>query len=130
MRIPDDFGPLLTSNAVAFVSTIGGHGEPQITPMWFIFDGTNVKFSIVDGRQKLRNLRRDQRVAVLIVEPTQPTFYLELRGTADLVADPACELEREVSMKYTDSWTDGEAPGTMRYAATVHVERTTSQRGH
>jgi PPOX class probable F420-dependent enzyme len=130
VQIPDDFHPLLTSTAVAFVSTLGPHGEPQVTPIWFLFDGGAVRFSLVDGRQKLRNLQRDPRVAVLVVDPARPTFYLELRGTAELFADPACELERAVSIKYTGGWSDGEAVGTQRYAATVHVERTTSQRGH
>ena len=130
MQIPEDFHPLLTSTAVAFVSTLGPHGDPQVTPIWFMFDGEVVRFSLVEGRQKLRNLRSDPRTAVLIVDPAQPTFYLELRGTAELVSDPGCELERDVSVKYTGGWTDGEAAGTRRYAATVHVERTTNQRGH
>jgi hypothetical protein len=95
-----------------------------------MFDGDAVRFSLVEGRQKLRNLRRDPRVAVLIVDPALPTYYLELRGTAELVDDPGCELERAVSIKYTGGWTDGEPAGTPRYAATVHVERTTNQRGH
>ncbi len=102
---------MLTSTAVAFVSTLGPHGEPQVTPIWFMFDGEAVRFSLVEGRQKLRNLRRDPRIAVLL-------------------ADPGCELERDVSIKYAGGWTDGEAAGTPRYAATVHVERTINQRGH
>ncbi|HEX3089446.1 MAG TPA: PPOX class F420-dependent oxidoreductase [Ilumatobacteraceae bacterium] len=130
MQIPDDFHPLLNSTAVAMVSTLGPHGEPQVTPIWFMFDGDAVRFSLVDGRQKLRNIQRDPRVAVLVVNPALPTYYLELRGTAELVEDQECELERAVSVKYTGSWTDGEAAGTNRYAATVRVERTTSQRGH
>ena len=130
MQIPDDFHPLLTSTAVAFVSTLGPQGQPQVTPIWFMFDGEALRFSLVDGRQKLRNLRRDPRVAVLVVDPARPTYYLEMRGTVELVADPGLELERAVSIKYTGDWTDGEAAGTQRYAATVHVERTTNQRGH
>jgi PPOX class probable F420-dependent enzyme len=129
MVIPDDFRPLLESPAVAFVSTIGRRGEPQVTPIWFLLDGDRVRFSLVEGRQKLRNLRRDPRAAVLVVDPGRPTYYLELRGRVELVPDPDCALEREVSIKYTGGWADGEAPGTMRYAASVVVEHTTSQRG-
>jgi PPOX class probable F420-dependent enzyme len=130
VQIPDDFQPLLASTAVALVSTLGRHGEPQVTPIWFMFDGEYLRFSLVDGRQKLRNLQRDPRVAVLVVDPASPTYYLEVRGTVELAADPRYELERAVSIKYTGGWTDGETAGTQRYAATVHVERTTSQRGH
>jgi PPOX class probable F420-dependent enzyme len=130
MDIPEDFRPLLTSTAVAFVSTLGRQGQPQVTPIWFQFDGATVRFSLVEGRHKLVNLRRDPRVAVLVVDPARPTYYLELRGTVALVPDPGCELERAVSLKYTGDWSDGETPGTPRFAATVIVDRTTSQRGH
>jgi PPOX class probable F420-dependent enzyme len=129
MSVPDDFRSLLASTAVACVSTIGKRGEPQLSPIWFLFDGNRVRFSLLEGRQKLRNLRRDPRVAVLVIDPARPTYYLELRGRVELVPDPGCALEREVSTKYTGGWVDAEPPGTMRYAATVTVERTTSQRG-
>jgi PPOX class probable F420-dependent enzyme len=130
MDTPDEFHPLLHSPAVAFVSTLSFSGAPQVTPIWFSFDDDRLRFSLVDGRQKLKNLQRDPRVAVLVVDPAQPTYYVELRGRVDLVADPHLELERLVSNKYTGGWIDGEAPGTIRFAATVDVERITSQRGN
>ena len=129
--IPEVFHDLLRSRAVAFVSTIGKSGAPQITPLWFLWDGERVRISLVEGRQKLRNLRRDPRIAVAIADPARPTFYLELRGTvSELVPDPGLELERAIAEKYTGSWEDVEPPGTARYATSVIVERTTSQLGH
>jgi PPOX class probable F420-dependent enzyme len=126
--IPGVFHDLLRSRAVAFVSTIGKSGAPQITPLWFLWDGERVRISLVEGRQKLRNLRRDPRIAVAIADPARPTFYLELRGTvSELVPDPGLELERAIAQKYTGGWEDVEPPGTMRYATSVIVERTTSQ---
>jgi PPOX class probable F420-dependent enzyme len=130
VTIPEDFLPLLESRAVAFVSTVGKNGGPQVTPLWFLWDGERVRISLVEGRQKLRNLRRNPRIAVAIVEPTRPTYYLELRGTVDdLVPDPDYALERAIAEKYVGEWTDVEPPGTPRYATSIIVERTTSQRG-
>jgi PPOX class probable F420-dependent enzyme len=129
--IPESFHDLLRSPAVAFVSTLGRSGGPQVTPLWFLWDGERVRISLVEGRQKLRNLRRDPRIAVAIADPARPTFYLELRGTvSELVPDPALELERAIAEKYPGSWEDVEPPGTVRYATSVIVERTTSQLGH
>lgn len=125
-----EFADLLTSKAVAFVSTVGRRGEPQVTPLWFLWDGGSVRFSLVEGRQKLRNLRRDPRIAVAIADPARPTYYVELRGTVpELVPDPERELERLIATKYVGSWVDVEPPGTMRFAGRVEVERITSQRG-
>jgi hypothetical protein len=128
--IPDEFHPLLDSTALALVSTLGPTGAPQTTPIWFLFDGQHVRFSLVEGRQKLRNLRRDPRVSVVVIDPAQPTRYVELRGTVDLTPDPDLTLERAVAVKYTGGHVDVEPPGTHRFAARVVVRRTTAQRGH
>ena len=113
------------------VGTIGRHGEPQVTPLWFLWDGERVRMSLVDGRQKLRNLRRNPAISVVIVNPARPTYYIELRGRIDdLVPDPEFALEQAIARKYTGSWMDVEPAGTTRYATSVVVERITSQLGH
>jgi PPOX class probable F420-dependent enzyme len=129
MEIPAAFHDLLASTAVAFVSTIGKRGEPQVTPLWFLWDGGSVRISLVEGRQKLRNLRRDPRIALVVVDPARPTHYIELRGTVELVLDPEYKLERAVAEKYTGSWSDVEPAGTARYATSITVEKVTLQQG-
>jgi PPOX class probable F420-dependent enzyme len=99
--IPEPLRSLLDSTAVAFVSTIGPRGEPQTTPLWFLHEDGEVRISLVEGRQKLRNLRRDPRISVVIVDPSRPTRYVELRGRIDeLVVDPDAALEARVEAKY------------------------------
>jgi PPOX class probable F420-dependent enzyme len=129
--IPPELVPLLESSAVAFVSTIGPRGEPQTTPLWFLWEDGVLRFSLVEGRQKLRNLRRDPRISVVVVDPADPTWYVELRGqVAGLIPDPGVVLERKVAEKYTGGHVDVEPPGTLRFATSVVVERITSQMGH
>jgi PPOX class probable F420-dependent enzyme len=129
--IPPELVGLLESKAVAFVSTIGPRGEPQTTPLWFLYADGTVRFSLVEGRQKLRNLRRDPRLSLVVADPADPTWYVELRGhIEDLVADPDLSLERAVAEKYTGRHVDVEPPGTPRFAASMVVERVTSQHGH
>lgn len=128
--IPEEFYPLLESKAIAFVSTLGKHGEPQTTPLWFLWDGDHVQISLVAGRQKLRNLQRDPRISVVIANPAEPTWYIELRGRIDeLVEDPDRVVEAHVAIKYVGHDVDIEPPGTMRYRANVIVEKITSQAG-
>jgi PPOX class probable F420-dependent enzyme len=130
-EIPADFHDLLASTAVAMVGTIGRRGEPQVTPLWFLWDGERVWISLVEGRQKLRNLRRNPAISVVIVNPAQPTYYIELRGRIDeLVPDPELALEQAIARKYTGDWKDVEPPGTTRYTTSVIVERITKQLGH
>jgi PPOX class probable F420-dependent enzyme len=130
VEVPAQLLPLLDSTAVSFVSTIGAHGEPQTTPMWFLWDDGVVRFSLVEGRQKLRNLRRDPRISVVVVDPADPTWYVEMRGRVRLEPDPELELERRVAVKYRGEHVDHEPPGTERVAAAVDVEKVTFQLGH
>ena len=80
--IPDEYLDLLASTALAHVATIGARGEPQSTPVWFGWDGTYLRVSQTKRQQKYRNLLRDPRVALSIVDPLNPYRYLEVRGTA------------------------------------------------
>jgi PPOX class probable F420-dependent enzyme len=134
MDVPAPLRYLLDSTAVAFVSTIGPRGEPQTTPLWFLHDAGAVRISLVEGRQKLRNLRRDPRISLVVVDPARPTRYVELRGRVDgLAPDPDRELERRIARKYAPvapaaaSQADPEEDALPRYAATVVVEKVTSQ---
>jgi PPOX class probable F420-dependent enzyme len=48
--------------------------------VWVDTDGEYVIFNSAKGRQKDRNVRRDPRVALAIVDPDNPYRYLEVRG--------------------------------------------------
>jgi len=128
--IPEKFHELLQSKAIAIVATLGKNGEPQSTPLWFMWDGEHVSFSLVEGRQKLKNLRRDGRISVVVSDPEKPTWYIELRGrVAEFVEDPDRDLERRIAVKYVGHDADIEAPGTIRYTTRVFDEKITSQAG-
>ncbi len=45
MGIPENYRDLLDSTALAHIATIGPNGEPQVTPVWFDYEGEHVKFS-------------------------------------------------------------------------------------
>jgi len=117
---PEQFANILNSTAVAIVSTLGPKGEPQISPVWFDWDGQVLRFSHTKARQKYRNLLRDERIAVCIVHPQNPYQYVELRGTASIEDDPTSALIHTLAQKYTGSDKyDGDAPGTERIIVTV-----------
>ncbi len=126
--IPDEFHDLLDSRAFAFVSTLGKGGEPQVNPIWFLWDGSHIRFGVLEGRQKYRNLVRDNRIAIAIAHPSDPYRYLEVRGrVVDLVPDDGDAVINAISMKYTGQPADPERESHARLVATVEVERYTFQ---
>src|SRR5687768_10169572 len=97
--IPASHLDLLASTAVANVATVGADGAPQVNPVWFDWDGTNLRFGQITTRQKVRNLRRDPRIAVSIADPANPARDLEIRGVARLVPDPDAEVSHRLAKK-------------------------------
>ena len=52
--------------ATAILATINPDGSPLATPMWFVHDRSGIGMVSIDGLQKIRNLRRDPRVGVVV----------------------------------------------------------------
>ncbi|HEY6211888.1 MAG TPA: PPOX class F420-dependent oxidoreductase [Vicinamibacterales bacterium] len=78
--IPDKFMDLFKKTAFANLATLNVDGSPQVTPVWCDFDGTNIIVNTARGRVKDRNLRREPRVALSILDPENPYRYLGVQG--------------------------------------------------
>ena len=89
--IPEKYRDLFQKKAFASLGTLMPDGRPQVTPVWCDFDGEHVIFNSAKGRQKDKNVRRDPRVALAIVDPDNPYRYLEIRGKVVEIAD---DIER------------------------------------
>jgi PPOX class probable F420-dependent enzyme len=78
--IPNSHLDLFKKKAFAHLATVMPDGKPQVTPIWVDYDGGKVVFNTAEGRQKDKNLQRDARVALSILDPDNPYRYLEVRG--------------------------------------------------
>ncbi|MFC9061820.1 PPOX class F420-dependent oxidoreductase [Streptomyces sp. NPDC057074] len=91
---------LLDGRNFASVATLGPDGSPQNSVVWIKREGDTVLFSSVDGRQKVRNLRRDPRISLSVYDLANPYTSVEIRGTAEIVPDEGKRLPRDLSHKY------------------------------
>ncbi|MEV7318633.1 PPOX class F420-dependent oxidoreductase [Streptomyces sp. NPDC093970] len=96
----DSVRALLDGRNFASVATLGPDGAPQNSVVWIKREGDAVLFSSTDGRQKVRNLRRDPRVSLTVFDLADPYRSAEIRGTAEILADEAKRLPFELSHKY------------------------------
>ena len=80
--IPEGFRDLFAKKVFAHLATVMPDGRPQVTPVWCDLDGGMVRINTAIGRQKDRNLMRDGRVALSLIDPENPYRYLEVRGTS------------------------------------------------
>ncbi|TDV53760.1 PPOX class F420-dependent oxidoreductase [Actinophytocola oryzae] len=92
---------LVDGRNFAVVATINPDGSPQTSVVWVGLDGDTVVFSSLTSRRKTRNLARDPRISLTILDSEDPYHTVEIRGTAELTDDPDKELPRTLSLKYT-----------------------------
>ena len=78
--IPENYRDLFTKKAFAHLATVSTDGAPQSTPVWVDYDGTHVRFNTARGRVKDKNLQRNPKVALSILDPENPYRYLQVRG--------------------------------------------------
>ncbi|MBI2528901.1 MAG: PPOX class F420-dependent oxidoreductase [Candidatus Rokubacteria bacterium] len=78
--IPEPFKDLLEKKAFASLATLGADGAPQVTPVWFDWDGTHIRVNTARGRVKDKNLRRNPLVALAVMDPDNPYRYFQVKG--------------------------------------------------
>lgn len=126
--IPDSHLDLLNKKAFAHLATLMPSGQPQVTPVWVDYDGRFIRFNTAEGRQKDKNLQRDGRVALSIMDPDNPYRYLEVRGhVAERTRDGADQHIDALAKKYLGQdkypW---RRPGEVRVTYKVQPDHTTA----
>jgi PPOX class probable F420-dependent enzyme len=91
VAIPASHLDLLTRPICGVLTTMGGDGQPQSSPVWVHWDGTCAQVNTTLERQRGRNLAANPKVSLLVVDPDNPARYLQLRGHAELIFDGALE---------------------------------------
>jgi PPOX class probable F420-dependent enzyme len=89
--IPEKFLDLFQKKAFASLATLMPDGSPQVTPVWVDYDGSHVIVNSARGRQKDKNMQRDAKVALSILDPDNPYRYLEIRGKVDAITEQGAD---------------------------------------
>ena len=125
MSIPlsDTALALLDDRNYAVLATINRDGSPQTSVMWVGRDGNDLLFSTVEGRVKHRNMRRDPRVSVTVIDSSDPENYVELRGRVSMTPDVGRALDTQLSWKYDGQDPGQDRPGAVRVVVRMVVEK-------
>jgi PPOX class probable F420-dependent enzyme len=114
---------LLDGRNYAVLATVNADGSPQTSAMWVGRDGADVLMSTVEGRKKHRNLSRDPRVSLTVIDSADPENYVELRGRATMTPDTGRQFDTSLSWKYDGKDPEPDRPGAVRVIIRVTVER-------
>ena len=121
--IPDSHRDLLDA-PVATLATVGADGRPQLSAVWFLADGDNVRVSLNTARQKTKNLEANPAATLFILDTANPARYLELRGNARVAPDDDYAFADKVGAKYGGvDLRNMDQPGQSRVVVTIEPVR-------
>jgi PPOX class probable F420-dependent enzyme len=127
--LPEPAREFLASGPLAHVATTNRDGSAQISCVWVKVDGDTLVIASLGENQKIKNLRRDPRIALSFqaskTNPMGITEYLIVHGQATIEAGGAPELLQELAYTYIGPGVrfpamDNPPPG---YLIRIHVER-------
>jgi PPOX class probable F420-dependent enzyme len=102
--IPESARHVLTSGLLGHLVTIDPDGGPQVTCAWIGIENGEIVIATLPDQRKLRNIRRDPRVALSVetsnLNPYGLTEYLVVHGRARVTEGGAPELLQELAYTY------------------------------
>jgi PPOX class probable F420-dependent enzyme len=114
---------LLDGRNYAVLATVNRDGSPQTSVVWVGREGNDLLFSTVEGRVKHRNMLRDPRVSVTVIDSADPENYVELRGRVTMAPDAGRRVDTQLSWKYDGRNPGEDRPGAVRVVVRMDVER-------
>ena len=79
-QISEPIAKLLEGRNFAFVATLMKDGWPQITPTWVDLEDGKILVNTAEGRLKQKNISRDDRVAISVIDQNNPYHMVTVRG--------------------------------------------------
>ena len=128
MRLTKEQRAFLENPFVGVVTTLQRDGSPQSTVVWVDVDDEGVSINTAYGRVKPRNLARDPRISLVVVDPDDPYRWIKVSGTGRLVDEGADDQIDRLSKKYTgrDVYASRQ-PGEQRVTVRITSDRILSR---
>lgn len=115
---------LIDQPVLAAFTTLNPDGSPHTTPLWLDREGDLLRVNTARGRVKARNVERDPRVALCVVDPADDQHVVAVRGTVvEVTTEGADEHIDLLARKYTGSERFmARAPGQVRLLLRIRVD--------
>ena len=121
--LTDEVRELLESANFAHVATVLPDGGPHTVPVWVDTEGDRIVFFTQTGTRKARNLERDGRIAISLVDGTNPYRTAQIRGRVveKRTGDAAEVVIERIARKFTGEPFPWQSPNSVLYV--VEPER-------
>jgi PPOX class probable F420-dependent enzyme len=104
MELPQPARELIESDVVATIVTVGPDGAPEPTAAWVGLEDGEIVIGTLSDQRKLRNIRRNPRVALTLLTERVNEFglleYLVVRGRARVTEGGGSDLLQRLAHVY------------------------------
>jgi PPOX class probable F420-dependent enzyme len=90
----------LTTDTVGWLGTVRHDGQPQSSPVWFMFDSDNIYIQSQPSAQKVRNIEAHDRVSFHLNDDGTGSDIVTLDATAEIIASPDAQVFERFLAKY------------------------------
>ena len=97
---PEQISEFLENPRLADLATVRPDGSPHVAPVWYDYDGTVFRVLVDPTAIKIRNARRNDRVAMSIPTHEPPYAYVLVNGTAKISEEEYWPLLQRMSVRY------------------------------
>ena len=136
MTLDPNLVALASARNIGAMATMKRDGRPQLSAVKFTLDRASAmaRISMIDGRAKVHNLRRDPRASIFVMSPDGWT-YAVLEGTVELspvalapdddTVEELVDVFRAIRGEDHPDWDEYRATmvADRRLVARLHVER-------
>lgn len=104
MKIPDSVRDLVATGPLVHLTTLNADGSPQISVVWIGIEGEELVCAHMGAWQKVKNVRRDPRVALSMLAPGRNPMglpqYLVVYGKARITEGGAAAILQRLARIY------------------------------
>lgn len=113
---------------LGILTTMRGDGTPHSTPVWVDYENGVVRFNTARGRTKERNIAKDSRVSIVVIDPQNFYRWVSVTGRGELVDEGADAHIDSLAKKYLgkDEY-PFRAPGEQRVSVHIAPDRVDSR---
>ena len=81
--LPETYKQLMDKPIPVVMAVMGGDGRPNLTPMWFDYEGDKVLVNVAEHRKKTDWIRKTPQITLLLLNPENMYHWMSLKVTVE-----------------------------------------------
>jgi PPOX class probable F420-dependent enzyme len=120
IAIPPDVRALLDAPNYVHLATLRADGTPRNHVVWVGLEGEHILIGTADWSWKARDMRRDPRVSLSVVDLANPYQMAAVQGrVVEVRSDEGCRYMDPIAIKYTSSPFPSRGPDRLCFVIAV-----------